>query len=86
VDLSIEELIVEAINVYPNPTNGLINIKLSDEFYKSDIQLIDINGKIIASWQSFTNSQLDLSDFAQGVYILEFQGRTEVGRKRLVIE
>lgn len=59
-------------NIYPNPTNGLINIELSDKVtLPLTIELIDVKGKIVKDFSiTNKNSVVDLTSLPKGVYVL----------------
>ena len=55
------------LSVYPNPTNGEVNI-VSKSNVKS-VQLMDMNGKLIKNFSSA--KQLNISSVESGVYLLK---------------
>ena len=56
-----------AFNIYPNPVNDIINI----EGENIDIvELYDIFGRKLFSTNSADNIKIDMSDFANGIYIV----------------
>jgi len=61
-------------SVWPNPTKGIINVKLTQLFDLSSLQLYDILGKVLISKsiESIENQiiKLDLSHYSKGIYIL----------------
>jgi hypothetical protein len=65
------------ISIFPNPTKDAIQIDRGDN-KKVEIQIIDFTGKLILK-QSIQNpvTTIDLSSFANGVYIIKM--RTENG-------
>ena len=68
VTADILEVIVEKINIYPNPTNGIINIQSESNI--KEITLLDVAGKTLGKFK--TNS-VDLSEFASGTYMLNIR-------------
>ena len=61
------------INMYPNPTSGILNIHSNEAIY-ADIEIKDIRGGIIKSITKtllHNNYYIDLSSFSSGVYFLE---------------
>jgi Secretion system C-terminal sorting domain len=68
-DLIIDEL-TEDIFVYPNPTNGIINIEFGELSNNSSLIVYDFNGKIIMNIQNIKSlkRQIDLSKFSNGLY------------------
>lgn len=78
-----------AINLYPNPSSGIINISLKGENrgYKS-IRVIDVNGKIVLQSKIEANGQqqiLNLSNKPKGVYIIHIIDSESTTYKRLVL-
>lgn len=73
--VGIDEAEMQTISVYPNPTNGMVNVKLSmnnEKMFDGEIQLLDMYGKLLNKWEMSGNDmQLDLSSYASGVYMLK---------------
>lgn len=55
-------------NIYPNPTNGILNITTDKEIQK--ISLFDVLGKQIMD-VTFNASTINMSDIKSGVYVLK---------------
>jgi len=77
---------VKNIFIYPNPTNGIVNI----EFVNNNIQKItisDITGKqIIEKTTIQQNEMIDLSSFESGIYIISIQTDNEIFTTKIVKE
>jgi hypothetical protein len=61
---------VFTVNVFPNPTNHSIYIEaptITDE----TIQIFDIHGKMLLSEDAKQSMQVDISNYAQGIYLLK---------------
>ena len=73
---------VESLNIFPNPTNGLVNVNFALSS-QTDVQLEVTNllGQTVFSkeWNGIQRSQsvIDLSRFGNGVYIINL--RTDSG-------
>jgi hypothetical protein len=60
--------LISAINIYPNPTNGVINISKRDD-NELNIQVVDVFGRLIISKIAGNHIiPIDLSNCKQGVY------------------
>ena len=74
--LSTEELKLQSsIRVFPNPTTYLVNVDLS-QLPQGEYQLylMDLSGKVVYKQSTTaTSSQLDMSSFATGTYVLQVQ-------------
>jgi uncharacterized surface protein with fasciclin (FAS1) repeats/plastocyanin len=81
----IESLLASQVTVYPNPTNGILEIIAPSTFNGAKIQLVDIEGKTVESWFNWTGSKLNLVSFDKGLYILELQKDGNIVRKRVVL-
>ena len=77
------------INVYPNPAKDLINIKVSEientqPFY---LKIYDVMGKIIyESTLTQTQSSLNTSNWAKGLYIIELIQNQNSIHQKIIIE
>lgn len=60
-----QEIAPQKINIYPNPTNGMLYF---DENFEL-IEVYDINGKIVQSFQN--QNQINLAHLSNGVYIIK---------------
>ena len=74
--LSTEELKLQSsIRVFPNPTTYMVNVDLS-QMPQGEYQLylMDLSGKVLHNQiTAATSSQLDMSSFAAGTYVLNIQ-------------
>ena len=66
-----EELDVQKLQVYPNPSNGLFNIVAGSNISSLKAKVYDISGKLIYQ-KDFSGSKisLDLTNYPKGIYIL----------------
>lgn len=67
---SVDETEKRTMNIYPNPTSGILNIDLGEQKIK-EIQIIDIMGKCVMkqSLDAISSTyQLDISDLTPGLY------------------
>jgi|GEM_PF-3076261 len=63
-ELSLEN---EGVNVYPNPTNGILNISGLEQ--DAQLTLTDLAGKILLA-TTLKESSMDLSAYPKGIYLL----------------
>ncbi len=91
VQLSVEtkELIVPtALNIYPNPTSGLLNVAFANTKQESvQLALYNLTGQLVKEWTNISddNVQLDLSKEINGTYLLMLKRTDGVEVKRLVL-
>lgn len=55
-------------DVYPNPSNGILNIQTKDESTPSKIELHDIDGRLMHTFHD--PDRIDLNEFHPGIYFL----------------
>lgn len=78
--------IANIIKLYPNPTNGLLNIDIYN-FTTADFVITDLLGKVVLkSSITKTKTQVDLSNLANGVYILNLNIDGTVMQEKIIVE
>ena len=77
-------------NVYPIPAHQNIEYKLSNQLYGDySIELQDVSGRVIHRLDGYKSAEMlkgsiDLSSFANGVYILKVQIGESFASKRII--
>ena len=77
------------ISLYPNPTSGSITIQLNAIISTTDaeIQLFDVYGKRLQIMSiSSDNAEIDLSQYAPGIYLIELTINGKVITVRKVVK
>ncbi len=73
VTVNLDQHISGQINYYPNPAKDFVNINLADEGTK-EIQLVDLNGKIILKKITVDNKVLlNLQEVNKGIYFVRIK-------------
>ncbi len=80
----------DAVNVFPNPGNGLINIELSFDATDVKLMVTSIAGqqllqRDLGKVSGQLNDQLDLRDFAKGSYLLQVQTEENTYFTKLIL-
>ena len=85
--LSVNEKSVLQASVYPNPTKGIINIKLTENTSeKTILNLYDIQGRNILSKESNNNEEsLNIENLSNGIYMLSIQNGNLKTTKKIVL-
>lgn len=69
---SISKVALIDVEIYPNPTNGIVNLEFADNNIQKLI-ISDITGKtIIEKINIQQNETIDLSSFESGIYIISW--------------
>jgi hypothetical protein len=82
---SLDEESLEGVNIFPNPSAGLVNLNF-DFNLSSDvlIELFDNQGKLVYRVNSNNKqNQIDLSSFADGIYVLHVKHEDKHSRTKI---
>lgn len=64
----------DVMNVYPNPTNGIITVNVVDEWVDGQLSVTNLQGQIVLqSKLNSENERLDFSELHSGIYLLTIQ-------------
>ncbi|MFZ4784664.1 MAG: T9SS type A sorting domain-containing protein [Flavobacteriales bacterium] len=89
-DIHVGEVEVISTSVYPNPTNGILNIVSHGAYGMVQVRMLDQAGKVVENKQMVfgngTTQTLDLSKFAAGTYQLEMIFGDHVEHKAIVVQ
>ncbi len=73
-------------NIYPNPTNDFINIKLTQDF--QFLRIINSTGKIIKELNinKLKETSISVNDLKKGYYLVMLYGKNKVVSEKLIIQ
>ncbi len=77
------------IKIYPNPADNLLKISLKPGLDIKSINFIDMKGEVfkpVSVIRTGYSLDVNVSNFDNGIYILELQSENEVSRVKVVIE
>jgi len=79
------------ISVFPNPSDDVLNISTINTIDQPTLMIFDLNGRIITQQElpylsAATPFTLDLSSFADGMYILKLISARYIASERFVVE
>lgn len=74
--------------VYPNPSNGAVNISRNADGRKMNIQVMDISGRMIQQFSNITDANYKLNIVKSGMYNIKisYPETGEQSTQRIVIE
>ena len=84
--MGIEEELGELLQVYPNPSSTVVNLKWQLSY--TSVQVIDMLGKevyIAALGQGAQNTWIDVSGFDPGIYFARLANGNQVITKKLIV-
>src|SRR5690554_528700 len=84
--LNAENFLAQKFNVFPNPVTDIVTITNNENIGIEQIEVLDINGKTIKSlnYNKENEVQLNLGDFASGMYLLHIKTNEGTAVKKVV--
>jgi hypothetical protein len=83
---NLEEIAAVKLNVYPNPSSGLLTVNFSDIQINS-ITVTDLNGRVVASFYvNATSIDANLVELNNGLYIMNVSSDKGTVQKRIAIQ
>ncbi len=82
--VSISDLSNDNISIYPNPTSNLVHIETKSPNSTIDVSIYASNGERILSQSGQQSIEMDVTNIAQGVYILEVKEGDSVYQSKLI--
>ncbi len=81
--LGVNESTLESVSIYPNPTQGKLNISNAEN---ANIEIYDILGKMIFSMDNIAmNQQIDVAKLQTGTYFVKIAKDNNVTTKRFLV-
>jgi hypothetical protein len=71
------------IQVYPNPTNGVFQVRCGDE-PAQQVQILSVNGQVLRSFSA--NQQLDITDLSPGFYYVQICNQLNRASRHLSLQ
>lgn len=79
---------IENLEVYPNPSNGIVNINFSELNEAVQIEILSMDGKLVYSLDSFNENHItiDASSWSSGIYTVKLNSKSNAQTIQLVVE
>lgn len=73
------------IKIYPNPSNGLVNVNAT--FPIASITIFDLNGRIVQEIKldEFVQKNIQINNLRKGVYLIKVSNNELIGLKKVII-
>lgn len=86
MNLDAEQFVADkaVVNIFPNPTSGLLKFDISDFAEISEIQIVDVTGKIILTHSNLNINSIDVSNLQSGVYFARFKTNKQFITKKFI--
>jgi len=74
-------------NMFPNPSDGIVNVQLPSDINKAKIDVFDYLGKrIMQKYITSTDNTINVSNLSTGIYFVRIKSDLKVGTKKLVVK
>jgi len=75
---------LNAVNIYPNPNTGFFHIDGING--KVDIQILNATGQLIRVLTADQSIEINLSNFAKGIYYLKLVSENDIMIEKIIVE
>jgi hypothetical protein len=69
---------LDQIELYPNPTSDMLNIKVNRNAALLNLQIYDMNGKLVFSKAAETTMSIDLKQLSKGIYLVSLSNKKQI--------
>ena len=87
-DRSIDELLIKNLELYPNPTEGIISVDGIDLNEIVEIEVINQLGQKVKKYESdnLTSNSLDISELEKGLYYFKIKTKSNLTKNFKIIK
>ncbi|TRW25709.1 T9SS type A sorting domain-containing protein [Flavobacterium zepuense] len=84
--VSVKDVLASKFSVSPNPATNVININNAENILVSNVSIVDINGRTVnsKSFDGVASAQINISNLAAGVYIMNISSHKGTISKKIV--
>lgn len=79
-----DDLALQGISLYPNPSNGLVNIR-TEQLDQYTVEVFNVLGENVLTTSINGNTSLDLSGNAKGVYMVRVSNEVATTTQRIIL-
>lgn len=86
--LANNQFLASSFNVYPNPADNFVTISNTTDALVNGAEIVDMNGRVVKSQKvaNVSEAEINVSDLAKGVYMMNISTDRGSLTKKLVIE
>ena len=88
VMLNVDEFVENNFSVFPNPSNGQINVSMRTNLGAGQIQIMDLNGRVVFSQDNLLEGTININanGLSTGVYLLQVSNQDVSEATKLIIK
>ena len=85
MSVSTQEVYKDALNIYPNPSYSLINVRLPEGFNQSSrLKIVQMDGKTVMEQAYSENESIDVSMLKSGIYQVELYDGKKIAKGKII--
>ena len=86
VSAGLNQGLISKLAATPNPTSGIVNISSSENILINNINVTDINGRMImtSKYDNISNAAIDFSGLASGIYMMTISSDNGIAVKKII--
>ncbi|TRW25710.1 T9SS type A sorting domain-containing protein [Flavobacterium zepuense] len=84
--VSVKDVLASKFSVSPNPATNVININNAENILVNNVSIVDINGRTVnsKSFDGVASAQINISNLAAGVYMMNIASDKGVITKKII--
>ena len=89
VATDLNQLFAQSISIYPNPSNGLVNVKFDNNVNQVSLKVYNSLGQIVINKnydEVIGDINVDLSQFSKGTYSFTIHHNQQTTTKNVIIQ
>ncbi len=82
----LNQVLASKFSVYPNPASNVVTVNSNDNILVSGVEIVDINGRTVktAKFDGVSSAQINISDIASGIYMMNISSDKGTTTKKIV--
>lgn len=86
--LSVNDFGARNFSIYPNPSNGFINIKVVNDIENAQVSIFDLHGRRVYADRIdiFGIEEVNATKLASGIYVLQISNGSQTYTQKIIIE
>ncbi len=78
-----ETTLDNSISIFPNPSNGIVNVQIENTSGNFTVEVMDITGKLMQTVNTNASRTIDISSYQAGIYFVRVSTDTASQTKRI---
>jgi len=80
--LSVPDVEVQDVELFPNPTSDILNVKLNSAI--DVLTIVDLNGRVVNTYRNPNTNRFSVEDLSDGIYFVKIESNEKTIVKKLI--